>query len=896
MTDERQITTVAYRLNPNLEHLPLSFHQLRFPASWKPKLLDLQREVSGRRNGKVSIPIWSLNAAFRALVPDLIAISPRAAYGDDCDWLVSKEPIDTSVLHLIASAWARSKFQATSQSNLHRALSSMGADDLQWTADRIDATAADIPPNGTADPHQHTYNVLPNHLAWCIETANEPITCGGEPLRFRRMALDPGSSGAELVSWPPIRAGSATRYGYFSFTIRLTIQTVAFQSWPALYVHVGTRRWVTQPTHPPSGKTTVVLLTSVPWITGLSASHSLQGASVHWLPPDNGNFRLAWADGLPAILESLQIGQFPDPNALIEQPEKWLRRSRGVVAGIVYREAMQRPHAVGAGVSADERRKLVEQLNCILERQGFSLAAPLRPACKINFAVRNPFFPSKAEQLKTETAEDFEQRKGTERLVRIGQACQKRLDLEIHYQSDSVLRALERSLQEILGNPAKARDDWEWRTNDLHVRLRTRQLGAIGSPLELPSGRRNISDRIEVAAQSRVKSVQSVLATVPDSPSGAIIELAGPDAFKKSNNDPKGALRAAFSTTNRLSQFITPRETAESEENLLHRAKASWHDLFRQLGVCLKLPDAAVHGLPTAIKIVGLWLIKRARAKGRAKRAAFLPVATYFDTRDSIVYAKVNGLDGLYVYPEALVAIGRGEGRFVEYERDAITFVKEVLDELSGAGDTLVLCDKHNFGRTWPWLYNKHIETDYISFGNQPAIPIAEYAGVRIIRVRGESSSYETPEWYQAKGRETKLPRGLWRVSDRVFGSTYGKPAQAQGASQYTSKVGPWTNSRDNSFSAKPQVHLPNPAFYELTAACLQPGDDSAAWAALAHMLRSSALHYGEATARPNPLLLAERMEEYAIPFDISGCDSQHQSGVRTAKIGRCSGRGKGQA
>ena len=733
---------------------------------------------------------------------------------------------------------------------------------------QIDVAAADTLPNGTANPHAHTYNVLPNYLAWSIETTNTPVICGDATLRFRRMALEPDTSGAELVSWPPIRGGKASYYGYFSFTIRLTVQTVPFQSYPVLYTHLGIRRWVSHPTHLPQGNTSIVLLTQVPWLRGLTASNSLQGASVRWLPPQNGKYRLSWADNLAPILNLLQFNQLPDPNELTQNPEKWLRRSDGVIAGIVYSEKMKPQHAVGAGVSADERRKLVEQLNCILESRGYYLVEPLPQARVVNSSVRNLFFPKDTERGKVESVAEFELRKQNERRCLIGNATQRCLDLEIYYQSHKVLNALQQTLREIFGPLVETENDIRWSTEELQLRVRARHLGSLGRPLDVQGGRRNESDQIQNAMRSRIDEVATLLADPADRRCGAIIELSGADAFSKPNEDPKVALRAAFSVVGRVSQFITPLADGALYESLLHRAKASWLDLFRQLGVRLEEPDIEALSLPKAVRIVGIWLIKRTKSNSPTKHEGWLPVAVCIDSRDSVVYAKVNGLDGFYTYPDALIAIGRGEGQFLDDERKAAFFIREMLDELKGAGDSLVLCDKQNLSRSWPWLYNKRIERDRVSFDNQNSIPITEFPGVRIIRLRSEASNYETPEWYQTKGKETKLPRGLWSISERVFGSTYGKPAQAQKASQYTSKTGTWTNSKGNLFSPRPQVHIPNPALYELTAACLQPDDDPVSWTALAHVLRNTSLHYGEATARPNLLLLAERMEEYAFPFD----------------------------
>lgn len=357
---------------------------------------------------------------------------------------------------------------------------------------------------------------------------------------------------------------------------------------------------------------------------------------------------------------------------------------------------------------------------------------------------------------------------------------------------------------------------------------------------------------------------------------GAIVELADKDGYE-SNNDPKIALRLGFSSVNRLTQFMTPRTTSqngkeESENGIAHRAKSSWLDLFRQLGISIPLPKSDPLGLPNSVNAVGLWLIKRTKTNSPNCKPGVLPVAVCVNTANRAVSARINGLDGLYSYSEALVAIGRGEGEYVADEKSAQPYIKQLLDELKDFGDVLLLCDKHNMGyQAWPWLNNKNIGKDKVGIAYELSVPIEEYGKLRIVRGRGGSASLESPQWYRVsvKDSKTMISKGLWDISDRVYGSTYGKPTQMKGISHHTSKIGTWENSNGRSFDPQPRKPLQNPSMYELTVACVQPGDDPAAWAALAHMLRDSAVHYADANVRPYPLLLAERIEEYAHPFEF---------------------------
>lgn len=871
MTEQKTITTVAFEPADGLSELPLNFQMLPFPKSWKSLFGDLQREVAPNRDGYATVPIWSLNSALRALAPDLVTINKWAAGYKAEHWLLAQRPVCTDALFLIARAWMDAEFQQAATASHDRVLNAIQADDLMWQDEVIDITSAGTLSNGTVDPHPLTYNMLPNHLAWCIETSPTSIKLGGETLTLRRMALEPGTSGAELVSWPPHEGRKGNRPGLFSYFFRFTVQTIAFNHRPVVYLHIGIRRWITEPTGIPSG-TSVVIETRVPWLKHIDAATSLTGTSVNCLPKSQ-DFRLVYRDKLSEILDALQVNKLPDLNEMKDDPERWIRRENGISAAFVFSERLKNRHAVGAGVSADERRKLVEQIAPILAACGFVLRGPLTSAFQRSVAVSNPFFASTSQQRKTETEEEFTDRKRVERVGRLTAAASDAIHLEVLYQSSSVLSSLKKTLAECIGEPhEQGETTWEWNLNEVTLSLTWRELGGLGRNLDLPHARSNPAGRIAAAYLDRIDEFKQCLPQ-SKSPRGTIVELAGEDVFKSTpDQDPKDAIRLALAATGRVSQFITPAEGMELLSGPDHRARASWYDLFRQLGVGLKLPSTDMFGLPPGIRVVGVWLVKRTKRNSSTKTTGFLPVAVYWDSRDDMVYALINGINKPLTYPEALIAVGTGDAAWLNEEADAVHFVRSLLDEMKGGGDTLVICDKHNLGPAWKWLNNNRIQKDAIAFGSERPVPASSFPGIRILRIRSESSNFETPEWYREKERDTKFAKGLWCVSDRVFGSTYGKPTQAKMASHYTSKLAPWMNSnREKTFDPRPQDNLPNPGFYEFTVACLQNGDDPASWAALAHVHRDAAVHFSAAIARPYPLLLAERIEEYAIPFELSG-------------------------
>ena len=885
MSDKKTITTIAFESDSDKPPASLAFKVLPFPQAWKRQFNELQREITSRRNGYVASPIKSLNTALRALAPDLVSINKGAAGDRAQHWLVAKRAIDTEALFLIIRAWIDAEFSGAAPASRERVIGRIAASDLSWADGSIAFAGSEISANGTAKPDSMAYTVLPNHLAWSVETSASAIKLGGQPLSLRRMALEPGASGAELLSWPPHEGQKGRSSGRFSYFFRFTVQTIPFRPEPSVYLHIGIRRWVTEETPIPSG-TSMVIDTKVPWLKQLDAATSLAGSTVSCLPPSKG-YRLEYRDRLSLILDKLQIDKLPDLNAMKVDPSGWIERRKGVSAAFVFSERLKHRHAVGTGVSADERRKLVEQIEPILSDKGLSLREPLESKFTKSVSVSNPFFAPASQQRKTESEEQFADRKRDERTARVTAITKELLELEVYYQSSSVLDALQTTLVECIGQPdEQGQRAWEWNLNGRRVALAWHELGRLGRLLELPKGRANAADQMTAAYSARCAEFTSLLSPAA-TPIGTIVELAGEDSFKSCpDKDPKDAIRVGLAATGRVSQFMTPTKEAELPTGPAHRAKSSWYDLFRQLGVLLAMPDLTGLGLPGHVRVIGLWLIKRTKHNSSTKRTGFLPVAVYWDSRDDILYALIHGVSKPLTYPEGLVAVGSGEGDWLSDEADAIHFVRSLFDDMRGGGDTLVLCDKHNFGGAWKWLNNYLVTRDAIAFGQEPSRPAADFPGIRVLRIRSEASNFETPEWYREKGNETKFAKGLWWYADRVYGSTYGKPTQAQKASQYTSKLAPWMNSKqEKTFDPRPQVNLPNPGFFEFTMACVQAGDDPAAWAALAHILRDAAVHFSDAIARPYPLLLAERIDEYAIPFERTvRVVSERRGAVKSAK------------
>ncbi len=115
MTGYEELRTLAFRLGDAVKTLPFSFYQLHFPEEWKRVLRELQAEATGRDSNAVRLPMTALNAALRALVPDLIYIAHDADKKEQNPlsprpWLYSEAEVDPEALIVIVHSWVRVAF------------------------------------------------------------------------------------------------------------------------------------------------------------------------------------------------------------------------------------------------------------------------------------------------------------------------------------------------------------------------------------------------------------------------------------------------------------------------------------------------------------------------------------------------------------------------------------------------------------------------------------------------------------------------------------------------------------------------------------------------------------------------------------------------------------------
>ncbi len=485
MTGYEELRTLAFRLGDAVKTLPFSFYQLHFPEEWKRVLRELQAEATGRDSNAVRLPMTALNAALRALVPDLIYIAHDADKKEQNPlsprpWLYSEAEVDPEALIVIVHSWVRVAFSKAPIASRQAALASIRAQDLVWKKEPIDLAQWTVRENGTAAPSRgDAFILLPHLVAAELSRPGVSLAYGAEQLHFRRAPLPQGKQGAELVSWPPIAYQRFFARWYYSIVLTFTVQTVPFQPYPVIHCEIGVRRWAGPPIKDlRRGNTSVYLLTSVPWIKGLRNSPCF---SVAPLERKTYTSKLQWGNSLSELIKDIQLQtNIPEPEALVGDPEAFLNveGKQAVTAAVVYRYGMIPEHGAKPGLMPGDRRDLVEKIaEFVAPILSFTDAPKKVPY--VSTTINNPFFAKEAF---------------AERRQLIARVVGEVLTLGIWHQPDGIANILVRTICDELGLVPSVADTATptWTTKELTVTIQKHSLGVLGGPLDLENtkGRR----------------------------------------------------------------------------------------------------------------------------------------------------------------------------------------------------------------------------------------------------------------------------------------------------------------------------------------------------------------------------------------------------------------------
>ncbi len=874
------------------------------------------------------VPTAAVNQLMRATAPEIVTVDSTARFGSENPWLYCQDPYPIAVTNLYIATWLKNLPRdaddpeaAALMMNCFRDLDTAA---LSWQRGRVDLLQQRVSPGGTALPAPHVYRLLPDVLAERIVRQGR-YEHHGRQLSFRQVAgrtgaRGQGSGGAELMSnviehVRGRRGGGDSKPTYYAATLRITVRTVPFSSVPRVHLTAGVRRFVTGKVYMPYGKGVSAYL--LPDDSLVHDGPQPQRFAVAMLEWQNGttDWRQGGAAGMLAGISALDA--LPSPDRLVKEADHWIHGRDGIRIAIGHQAAMGR-HTIGTGLMPSERRRLIEWAEQAIAPEFVAVPKLERSA------YARP--PMKQLRKLPSIPKDMEEKEPEERAVIIdrrelnaahnAQVLRARLSEALEgedlvavvlHQDDVIRDRMIEAAETGLGLSGHRReqgpDTWVWEAAELTVRLHALPLGALGAPLGGDDVPRRGQEHDKAIEERRI-GVARAMAALREAAPGvrlAFVELDGQDAFRhaKRRADPKHAIRLSCADAGLVTQFIRPPDPdAEPEEALADagmRAAAAWSDGLRQTGMRLvpqhSLGDALI---PMNLNQVTFHLVER-RLDGPTGKQQFTPIALLIRPGATCVLGRSADMHAWVPYPELLRSLtGRVEGRKNSAEQSALmaAFVKKTLAQLRST-PTLVLVHGQDVRKRWPWLKNDGLERDRLGLDGGPTQRIGLYGKqLRVVRV-ADGSRDETPQcWAEREESEPGLrgqqrggiAKGLWRSavqgdSGRVFYSTADKPSTQTKLTNDDAKLTPHVNAAGKN-AHRPMTNAWNPAPLELTAACLQPGDDAEAWASYVHQQRFCE-DYRDALGLPLILHLAQLADHYALPHEVEDAaapeDSQSQ-------------------
>lgn len=825
---------LSLRLKSFAGHALAQYWTCEFPAVWaRPLREEIFRPATAEGEAEEEvrgIPLWAVNSAIAALMPQVLTHDARARRGEM--WLAWSAAADAkapnreqlvefvkgglmaAAIHRNKLAERRSRKQVIDITALARILDAFRGEDLHFTRKTLNLGLGD-------EPESSDYTLVPHALAAHLCTsgwkvvhgkANAPeeeesdagaavAEAGGELQAGEREDEGTGSGavhtsswrrtaardGAELVSWPPhvYESSGGVRYPW-SYTLRLSMQTRGLEATaqPRLHVRVGMRRWARYNVFDAKRNIGVHLLSPSPWA---DASSPFGLASLTWHPGPAGKKQgfMGWTNDLVPTLERLgSFALLPDPADLARDPMTFLEpasdnegRPRPPIAGVPYRPGLGKNagHAVGDGISAKDKWRIFSQLVPALAD-----FAEMDAACE-RVPIPSRTRPAAADLLRIDRSA-------------LAQAAGPRIEIVLWCDTatmrDEALNAVAFALDlpvDVVGQPGLV-ESWRQRfsTAELEVLLRVEPVGEIADDLELDESITRRNDRLKAAGVSRQLQVSRSLGH-PEPGTTArfvLVEMRGADGFASADHDPKMVVKAGAALCEAVTQNLLPPSAAEeatdspddedtAQQDTDKETASSRRERTRRAVSDLLIRQTGLIRPPAQqgtkaheLTDVACLGLWVVRRTGDFKTVMPLAVATVPDRPHALVRLPQSGW---LPYHRAAIQLAGWNRPRTFGKQEVQEFFAACVAEACDGGDLALFTLAQNVRSLCPALTNPNLAADRLAFHPDKPLTADDFKGLRHIRLRtnvGNETAQHFAFGKHGPDKQVGVGAGLWASKD----------------------------------------------------------------------------------------------------------------------------------
>ncbi len=805
-------------------------HYIGFPNAWKEKLIKVEKIMKPRWDGTYALPTYALKNSLGAWLDGIIEISPLRLNSNDEMWAIScEQEINTELLFEHIVIWLHSyyldnpRLYPNAKTEIQELINSMSVDELNGL-------------KGRREVHLFDENGIPtenySYSAFSLMVTNALV---GKSVEIDGHTVILNYAGKnQLISDIQGEGNNVYSYG-----VSFSLQTIPPERKSLLLCDCSIHRWI-------PGK-----WQEKPYLKENVIAHVWVGNNRIYKLPICQRYKSEdvyhWQELEEKYYNLYNYRSLPTAREWMDSIDAYLLGNMCI--SCLYKEGMDKSgftkKCIGTGVSVSEKKDIYDGVLSYISE----LVCPVEGVERVKSNKRKAASKLKLDDIKFSKELNDEQRISVANRIR---ECieSNRLNLEVYYRDDveECADIILDKLQNIFQS-----------TEDMIFDIRKCKLGIIGEVLDSFEG---------ASILKRIKEIEKTIDNATET-TACIILLPGKDKFK--HGDPKDAIRCGFALRNRLTQFITPWNSVDSENAFENKIASAIEDLCRQLGYVRDFDEKVKENEESLAHtpIIGMHVMTQ--LKTIYGKARFLPLCVELDYITGQVYVECDAFEQVRVpYREAAFELAK-LSLDKDFERKCDIASKGMLKQkmimwknvyknnnllvlIEANGNTRALCNGITDGQIQKYTYREPYCPEEIEVGTKENSYMLNLndSKVRFVRIRrnGEVPDYFT-ELSKTKGHAASS--GVFKYESDYW-SIAGRPNDKAYKSSY----------KETTYS-KPRQKFAERDMIEIYPIQLQKGDNPDEWVHYTNSLRVGAIQYDEATIMPLPIHLATKLQEYLL-------------------------------